>query len=160
MDNSQTLHDRLKELFCRDTLIVGIGNTLKGDDGAGSVICQRLKKSFPDRIIDTGSVPENFIQPIIDKSPEVLLIIDATDFGESAGAIEIFSLEQISRVTFSTHCLSPRLFLDVICQSISPEIYFLGIQPGQTELNQPLSLKVSKAVDVLVETFSHLLNHG
>lgn len=157
MEIGQTLYDRLKELFCKDVLIVGIGNILKGDDGAGSIICQRLKKSFPDKIIDTGTVPENFIQPIIDKSPEVILIIDATDFGECAGAIKIFEIEQISSITFSTHSLSPRLFLDVICKSISPEIYFLGIQPGQTELDQPLSAKVSEAIDILIDTLSHFL---
>ena len=149
MGANRSFEKRLKELCSRNILIIGIGNTLKGDDGAGSVICQQLKETFPDRIIDAGTVPENYIQPIIDRSPEILLIIDAVDFGASGGDVKVFSPDEISSVTFSTHSVSPRLFLDVICQSISPETYFLGIQPVQTGLNEPFSPEVNQTINSL-----------
>lgn len=157
MDPGKKIQHRLKKLCARNVLVIGIGNTLKGDDGAGPVICQRLKEAFSDRVIDTGTVPENYIQPIIDKNPKNLLIIDAVDFGASPGTVQIFDIEQINSIALSTHSLSPRLFVDVICQSISPDISFLGIQPQQTGLNQPLSPEVSRAVESLVDMFSHLL---
>lgn len=157
MNPGDKIQRQLKKLCARNVLIIGIGNTLKGDDGAGPVICQRLKEAFSDRVIDTGTVPENYIQPIIDKNPENLLIIDAVDFGASPGTIEIFDLEQINSITFSTHSLSPRLFVDIIRQSISVDISFLGIQPQQTGLDQPVSPKVSRAIESLVDIFSHLL---
>ena len=35
--------ERLQKLRGSSVLIVGIGNSLKGDDGAGPVVCERLK---------------------------------------------------------------------------------------------------------------------
>ena len=157
METDDNLFSQLVAFCGQNILIVGIGNTLKGDDGVGSLICQRLKVKFPDRIIDTGTVPENYIHPIIRKAPQVLLIVDAIDFGASAGTIKILRPDEINAHAFSTHVLSPRLFLDVIFQDISPNVYFVGIQPAQTGLNQPLSPQVSGAVEKLVNAFNRLL---
>jgi Ni,Fe-hydrogenase maturation factor len=80
------------------TLIVGIGNLLKGDDGAGPIFCQKLRDArVSAEIIDAGTAPENYIQAIIRKNPESLLVIDAIDFGASPGVIELFRPEQMSQ---------------------------------------------------------------
>jgi hydrogenase 3 maturation protease len=157
MDIHDSLREQLSKICKPHTLIVGIGNTLKGDDGAGALICQRLKDIDPEQVIDAGTVPENYIQPIIKKAPKVLLIIDAIDFGASAGAINIFRPDQLSSLAVSTHTLSPRLFVDVICKSISPEVYFIGIQPGQTVLGRPLTPEVEQAVKSLTEILRTIL---
>lgn len=157
MGTHAQLCNRLKKLCSRDILIVGIGNTLKGDDGAGVLICQQLKDIIGQNVIDAGTVPENYIQPIIKKAPNVLLIIDAIDFGACAGAINIFRPDQLNSLAISTHALSPRLFVDVICKSISPEVYFIGIQPGQTVLGRPLTPEVEQAIKSLTETLSTIL---
>ena len=157
MDTPDSLREQLSKICKPHTLIVGIGNTLKGDDGAGVLICQRLKDIDPEQVIDAGTVPENYIQPIIEKTPNVLLIIDAIDFGACAGAINIFRPDQLSSLAISTHTLSPRLFVDVICRSISPEVYFVGIQPGQTVLGRPLTPEVEQAVKSLTEILSTIL---
>jgi len=157
MGTHAQLCNRLKKLCSRDILIVGIGNTLKGDDGAGALICQQLKDINTQQVIDAGTVPENYIQPIIEKAPKVLLIIDAIDFGASAGAVNIFKPDQLNSLAISTHTLSPRLFVDVICQSIRPEVYFIGIQPGQTVLGRPLTGEVEQAIKSLTATLSTIL---
>ena len=147
----ENIQQKLKALVGPDTLIVGIGNTLKGDDGVGPFICSRLKKTVPDQIIDAATVPENYIQPIITKNPKVLLIIDAVDFGGTVGAIQILEPDQIHSISLSTHTPSPRLFLDVILQSIKPQVVFLGIQPAQTGFGLPLSAEVKKNAMLLAE---------
>ena len=157
MDTHDSLREQLSKICKPHTLIVGIGNTLKGDDGAGALICHRLKDIDPEQVIDAGTVPENYIQPIIKKAPNVLLIIDAIDFGASAGAINIFRPDRLSSLAVSTHTLSPRLFVDVICKSISPEVYFIGIQPGQTVLGRPLTTEVEQAVKSLTEILRTIL---
>jgi len=157
MPTNDKLTGQLKEICSRDTLIVGIGNTLKADDAAGVLICRQLKDIIPHRIINAGTVPENYIQPIIEKAPEVLLIIDAIDFGASAGAVNIFKPDQLKPLAISTHTLSPRLFLDVVCQTISPEVYFIGIQPAQTALGGTLTPQVQQAIESLIEIFGTIL---
>lgn len=151
------LLEQLMKFRGSKTLIVGIGNTLKGDDGAGPLVCERLGRAETcAELIDAGCVPENYIQSIIKKGPQNLLIIDAIDFGVSPGAIKIFKPEQLSSFAFSTHTLSPRLFIDMITQQIDADVYLLGIQPAQTKLGQSPSAQVSQAVQSLVHTLAKI----
>ena len=71
MGANESLLEQLSSLRGTKTLIVGIGNTLKADDAAGPLICQKLKEArISAEVLDTGTVPENYIQLIIKKAPE------------------------------------------------------------------------------------------
>ena len=107
-------------------------------------------------MIDVGTAPENYIQPIIKKAPQNLLIIDAIDFGAAAGTINIFKPEQLNSSVFSTHTLSPHLFVDTIRQSIKVDVYFVGIQPAQIGLGQSISPHVNQAVQWLIRTLTEI----
>jgi len=144
------LFERLEHLRGQKTVIVCIGNILKGDDGAGPAVFEQLKGKTCADLINAETVPENYIQSIIKKSPQNLIIIDAVHFDASAGTIKIFAPEQLSDIVISTHTLSPRLFIDLIARSIKVNIFFLGIQPAQTEFNSSLSSEVQNAVQRLV----------
>lgn len=148
----------LNKLHDSVTVILGIGNVLKGDDGAGPLVCEQLESAnISAELIDAGTVPENYIQPIIKKAPQNLLIIDAINFGAAPGTIKIFKTQQLNSFVLSTHTLSPRLFVDMICRNIKVDVYFIGIQPAQVQLNQPLSPQVSQAIQhlsgILTEIF-------
>ncbi len=151
------LREQLGKICERKTIVVGIGNTLKGDDGAGCVVCEQLQDSLPDSVIDAGTVPENYIGPIIERRPEVLVVVDAIDFGGSAGQIKIFAPGELSSAAISTHTLSPRLFVDVICKSIEVEVWFVGIQAGRTALGEGLSKEVEEAAGSLAGILAEAL---
>ena len=144
------LLEGLTKLCNHRTIIVGVGNTLKGDDGAGSLVCRQLVGKVTVGLIDASSTPENYIQQIRDHTPQCLLIIDAIDFGAVVGAIASFEPEEMSPAITSTHGLSPRLFVDAVCRDIGTVAYFIGIQPAQTELGHCMSPEVSEAVHRLV----------
>jgi hydrogenase 3 maturation protease len=149
---------QLNKLRGSKTVILGIGNVLKGDDGAGPLLCQKLLKAgISAEVIDAGTVPENYIQSIIKKAPQSLLIVDAIDFAASPGSVRIFEPEKLSSLVISTHTLSPRLPVDMICKSIEVDVHFVGIQPAQTQLGQPITPQVNQALqkltDVLTEVF-------
>jgi hydrogenase 3 maturation protease len=167
MGTGQQILQQLNQLRGSKTLIIGIGNTLKGDDGAGPLVCERLAQASPSatpkqagkthaEVIDAGTVPENYIQTIIKKAPQNLLIIDAIDFGAPPGAMDIFRPEQISSFTFSTHSPSPRLFIDMITRQIKVDVYLIGIQPAQTQLGQSTSTPVSKAIQQLSQALAEV----
>ncbi|NQT02661.1 MAG: hydrogenase 3 maturation endopeptidase HyCI [Planctomycetes bacterium] len=157
MSTEQSLLQQLNILRNSTTVIVGIGNTLKGDDGAGPLVCEQLKHAKVSAdLIDAGTVPENYIQPIIKKAPQNLLVIDAIDFGATPGTIGIFEPEQLSSHVISTHSLSPRLFVDMVCQDISIDVYFVGIQPAQIQLGQSISQQVSLAIKQLSQTLAEI----
>lgn len=143
------------------TVIVGIGNILKGDDAVGPLVCEQLQQAkVSAHVIDTGTVPENYIQPIIKKAPENLLLIDAIDFGASPGTIRVFKSEQLNSLAISTHTLSPRLFVDMIRQSVVLDVYVIGIQPAQTQLGHPVSEQVSQAIWTLYTTLTEIFPPG
>jgi len=157
MSGDEQLYNCLNNLQGSKTIILGIGNTLKGDDGAGPVVCRQLAGKTSAELINADTVPENYIQHIIKKAPRNLLIIDAIDFGGSPGTINIFKPEQLNSLVVSTHILSPRIFVDMITQVINVDVYFIGVQPAQTAFGQFLSDNIKEAlrhlVDVLVEIF-------
>ena len=120
-------------------------------------MCEKLEHAKSSaELIDAGTVPENYIQPIIKKTPHNLLVIDATDFGASPGTIRIFKSQQLSSHAISTHKLSPSLFVDIVCRSIEVDVYFIGIQPAQTQLGQSVSGPVSKAIQQLANVLTQI----
>jgi len=160
MADGEQIFEKLNKLRGSHTLIIGIGNTLKGDDGAGPLVCQQLVGKVCAELINADSVPENYIQNIIKKAPRNLLIIDAIDFGASPGQIRIFKPSRLSSLAISTHTLSPHLFIDMITQAIEVEVYFVGIQPAQINLGESISSAVDQAVQRLVHTLTEIFPHG
>ncbi len=159
MATSQKLSQQLNKLRGSRIVLVGIGNILKGDDAAGSLVCQQLKeRSISADIIDAGTTPENYIQRIIKKAPQNLLIVDAIDFQAPPGTIKIFSPEQLNSSIISTHTLSPGLFVDMVSRSIKVDVYFIGIQPAQTQLCQPVSDAIHLAVELLSKTLAGIFS--
>ena len=85
MSPDRPLFEQLNKLHDPATIILGIGNMLKGDDWAGPLVCEQLATAkISAELIDAGTVPENYIQRIIKKAPRTLLVIDAIDFGADA----------------------------------------------------------------------------
>jgi len=155
------LFEQLKKFRGSRTLIVGIGSVLKGDDGVGPLVCEQLGHAkISAELIDAGTVPENYIQPIIKKAPQNLLVIDAINFGASPGTIRIFEPDELQSQTISTHTLTPRIFVDMVCQNIKLDVYFVGIQPAQIQLGQSISPQVSQAIQQLSQALTEVFTLG
>jgi hydrogenase 3 maturation protease len=157
MGTDRQVFEQLSKLRGSKTIIVGIGNTLKGDDGAGPLVCEQLRQGgIAAEIIDAGTVPENYIQRITKKTPQNLLIIDAIDFGAGPGTIKIFGPQQLNAFIVSTHTLSPRLFAELVSRNMKVDIYFIGIQPAQTQLGQSVSAEAAQAAEQLSQALAEI----
>lgn len=150
MSISQVL-EPLKGLDAAETVILCIGNRLKGDDAAACFIYDLLKDKTKAEIIDAGSVPENYIGLIIKKAPQNVIIIDAADFAASAGSVMSFGPHPAESFSISTHSVSLKLLYDCIRSEINCSFFFAGIQPAQTGFNKPLSPKVRTAVEKIAD---------
>ena len=150
MDSCSPLRSQLKDVPFKDALIVGVGNTLRGDDGVGPLVCHELKAILPDNVIDAGTVPENYIGKIIKKAPQALVIIDAIDHNAQPGNIRVFRADEINSMAISSHSLSLDLFVDIILNDISPAVYLVGIQPKHVSLGRPPCPEVSRSARTLV----------
>ncbi len=156
MGVDQSLLESLARWRNAKAVILGVGNVLKGDDAVGPRLCERLSGSLSAVVIDGGTAPENHIRPIQKAEPEVLLIVDAIDFGGSPGQIRLFELAEITRFAFSTHTLSLHLFIDLLQGDRPLDVRLVGIQAGPRKLGEGLSPAMQEAVETLSDTFTTL----
>ena len=150
---AQAITGRLKGKLA----IVGIGNIIRGDDGLGPKLIEILKSrgGLPGvALFDCGTAPENYIFPILSTSCDTLMLIDAADIGKEPGAIEIIDLDKISRVSFSTHNPSPRLFTDLLKTGKEDmDIFVISVQPKSTGIGAPLSGEVLGSLEKIADIF-------
>lgn len=129
-------------------MLLGIGNPLRGDDGAGNYVADRFRS--PGWIsLDCGTIPENFTGVVRTEHPDLLVLVDAADMGLSPGEFRIVRPDDIAAVTFGTHAL-PLNILTGFLSHDTDRILFIGIQPGRTDLDQPISDAVREGADRLI----------
>jgi hydrogenase maturation protease len=79
------------------TVILGIGNTLLGDDGAGIHVINRLQSEggWDDSIdfVDGGTV--SFVLAGIIAEANSLVVVDAAQLGAPAGSLKVFENEEM-----------------------------------------------------------------
>ncbi len=153
---SSDIRDKIKGKAC----IVGIGNIIRGDDGLGPKLIELLKaRPIKADLFDCGTAPENYIFPILATLCDTVVLVDAADMKLKPGDMKIFSLDEISNVSFSTHNPSPRLFADLLKTGRDGlNIFVVSIQPKTTSLGAGLSEEVLKALEILSGAFSEALN--
>lgn len=129
-------------------LVFTVGNEMMGDDAAGPLLAQLLKR-LPVagwQVLDGGPVPENSLHLVRDLQPELILVVDAAEMGLAAGSIRHLSEEDIAdQFLMTTHNL-PLTFLIGALKEIAPEVRFLGIQPSVISFAYPVSSGVRNAV--------------
>lgn len=132
-------------------MLLGVGNPLRGDDGFGPALIQRLK-DFPVNALDAGTAPENFIGPAARVGPGNVLVADAADLREPSGTLALLERDEILRVGgLTTHNLSPALFMEQLEERCGAPVRMLAVQPRTTAFGAPLSREVEEALDLLVE---------
>jgi len=139
--------------------VIGIGNIMRGDDGCGPKLIESLsKRQIKAHLFDCGTVPENYIFPILSTSCDTIILIDAADFGARPGSIKAIALSEISASGISTHNSSIRLFTDLLMTGKDNlNIFAVSIQPGRIAFGDPLSDEVKLGIDALADIFTEAL---
>lgn len=138
-------------------VIVGIGNTLRADDGLGPVLVSCLRGGVPAVCIDAGSSPENYAGTIIREAPETILLVDAIHLDREAGAWDVLKDSEIFKSGFTTHDLSPKLFIEYLQANTRAHIYLLGVQPKNLEFGGEISEEVRRTIEVLRQNLKEAL---
>jgi len=145
----ESLEEVLKERLKGRVTLVGVGNTWKGDDGAGPALVNRLQGRVEAQLIDAGEVPESFLGRIEETSPDTIVFLDVADVGASPGEIAIIEGEQLRDVTFSTHRLTLALLMRYLEDSTAADVFLLAIQPKDLGFGEGMSQVVEEAVEAL-----------
>jgi len=131
-------------------VILGIGNELRRDDGLGVVLARRLKDELPFPVLEGGNAPENLLGEILDLGPNVVVIVDAVDFGGRPGEIRKIEREEVEGLGFSTHGPSVLPLVDFL-EREGIRTIILGVQPEDIRFGTGLSPKVQEAISDLEE---------
>jgi len=142
---------RLKLHLLGKVVILGMGNTLRSDDGVGSILVNRIKDKIPHLTYDGNSSPKNYLGKIIKDKPDNILIIDAVDFGGLPGEFRVLEGENIETVNFfSTHNASISLAINYLKKTLTRvDIIILAIQPKTITFGDNLSPEIIRTLEKL-----------
>lgn len=144
----------LKNRLKPKTVILGIGNTLRSDDGVGSILAARIKDKITYTVYDCGSSPENYMGKVIKDNPKTVVIVDAVDFGAKPGEVRILEAGQIEATNlFSTHNASLALTINYLQNNLRLDIILLAIQPKSVNFGDSLSYEVREALNNIEDWF-------
>lgn len=151
-----SLFKQLEEFSRGSLCILGVGNRMRGDDGAGSLLIDKIKGRAAADCIDAGVAPENFLEKAARGGFDAVLIVDTADFGGTPGEMRIFDIEAVAGGSLSTHAISLPATADYLKARCSARIVFLAFQGQTMDLGEGPGKAVSEAVDLLAETLSKL----
>lgn len=137
----------LKSILKGKVVIVGIGNILRGDDGFGPALISRLQGKLKALCIDAGTAPENYTGKIVKGNPNTILLVDALHLDKNAGEFELLKKEDIVKVGFTTHDISPNMFIEYLEKNTAANIYMLGVQPKSVSFGEEMSDEVKGALE-------------
>ena len=126
-------------------VIAGIGNPVRMDDFVGVRIVQGLRGRVSEKVslIECETVPENYVEQIIDFGASHVLLIDAALLGLKSGEARLVMPERITDFpAVSTHMLPLRIFCEYVAETTNAKIALLLIEPGRTDFGEGLTSEV------------------
>lgn len=149
--------DNFKNILKGKVVIVGIGNLLRSDDAFGPLLTFRLKQSLAKlpakRLVclDAGTTPENYAGKIVKEKPDTVLLVDAVHLAKAAGEYEVLKQDDILKTGFTTHDLSPKMFIDYLKEDTKADIYMLGVQPESLAFGEEMTGQLKKTLNEIAE---------
>ncbi len=137
-----------------------VENPLRKDDYVGIKVVKRMTECVSQAVllVESETVPESFLDQIVDFNPTHILIVDAALLNKKAGSVE-FSSPKILVDTYatSTHLLPLRIFCDYLETTTNAKIVLTLIQPKLTEFGEGLTVEVKNASIRVADHLTELL---
>ena len=145
----------LKELLSTSTVLVGVGNALRGDDSFGPLVIRKiLTGGYPLNAIDAGTAPENYVSRIARLKPSLVVMIDAVHFGAEPGRTRVFRSSELGGASLTTHGMPLSAVMEEIQTRTGVPTLLLGVQPGRLTIGEPLSGPLQAALEDTLDTIA------
>ncbi len=138
-----------------DTLVLALGNPLRGDDGVGAAVIARLAEAHLPQGVDLrdGGTP-GLETVLLLQGYRRVIIVDAAEMGQAPGAWVRFGPEEVRLQAADMHLrgtlhyagLAEALALGGALEVLPPEIVIYGVQPTEIGWTVGLSAPVAEAV--------------
>lgn len=138
-------------------LVLGVGNIIMRDEGAGVEAVRRLAIRFeiPENVkcMDGGTQGMALLDRIMDARR--LVVVDAVRTGDEPGTVVRFTPDEVAKETrflSTTHQIGiPELLAIAGFEGRAPETVIIGIVPEDISPGEGLSQTVERAMDRAVE---------
>lgn len=131
----------------RRVVILGVGNSLRGDDGFGPLVAARLAGRLSCPVLDCGSVPENFTGKVLALWPDVVVVLDAAELGASPGELRLVPGADAAGSGFSTHAAGLDAFFGYLKDRCGAQGWLLAAQAGSVALGEEVGPQVAAAAE-------------
>ncbi len=150
----------------RKTLVLGLGNTLLGDEGAGVYAVRALQERYADRadveFLDGGTLSFTLAGPIEDA--DSLIVIDATQLKASPGTVRVFEGEDMDRFLGSHRknsvhevSLMDLMAIARLVEALPTRRALIGIQPEYLDWADAPTDAVARAIPVACDLAMELI---
>ncbi len=137
-----------------NTLILGVGNIYRKDDGIGPIVIEQLKKESISNVDLLNGCTDGLVMFEYLKGYKKAIIIDAARMNSSPGEIKIFSRHDTKRNikfdTLSTHGFGLSEALSLVDEfDFDINITIIGIEPVDISFGEGLSKEVEEKIDFI-----------
>jgi hydrogenase 3 maturation protease len=141
--------------------VVGVGNEMNGDDGAGVCVVKTLAACLAATpgllLINAATAPENFTGPLRRFRPDLVVEVDAAHQEQPPGTTSWIDWRDADGMSASTHTLPPSVLASFLTSDLGCEVKLIGIQPATLEPGRSLSPEVEAAVERLATELARWL---
>jgi hydrogenase maturation protease len=148
------------------TLVLGLGNTLLGDEGAGVYAVRALREQYTERadveFLDGGTLSFTLAGPIEDA--DNLIVIDATQMQASPGTVRVFENDDMDRFLGSQRKTSVHevSLIDLMAvarlvEALPARRALIGIQPEYLDWADAPTEAVARAIPVACDLTMQLI---
>ncbi len=147
-----------------DTLILGLGNPLRGDDGVGPAVIAALRATaLPGRIQlqDAGAPGLELV--LLWEGFQHVIVVDAAEMQLPPGAWRLFDLSQAEVAqrpvggTLHDVGLGEALALAAALNRLPPRLTLVGVQPAGLDWDVALSTAVARAIPAICQALVALV---
>ena len=147
-----------EQLAMQGTVVVmGIGNSSRGDDAAGSLVARKISDVPGAHVIDAQDVPENYLCQVVDQRPDTVVLIDSVDLMSAPGSVALLDKDQTAAYWPSTHRVPISLLMNYLERETHTRVLLIAIQPRQTGFLQPMSAEVSSSVEAIAGVLKEVI---
>ena len=138
------------------TLIIGVGNVFRGDDGVGVAVARRLRAQTPAEVTIIEASGEGAALMELWKGAARVVVIDATHSGSPAGTIHRFDARAEPLPSrffhYSTHAFSVAEAVELgrALDVLPPRLVVYGIEGRSYAAGEGLSAEVEKAASDVI----------
>ncbi len=146
-------------------LVLGVGNILLSDEGAGIRVIEELqKRSLPEgvELVDGATRAMELVD--IMRGRKNVIIVDAIDANSDPGAVFRFGpaqLAELRQMSVSVHDIGVHEAISMLrlTGDLPEDITFYGIQPGSLALHEGLTPEVAAATEKVIGFVLQDLKH-